>query len=484
MDQRVWQTAYITGMEGIPWQCHHRIQGEQFIIGRELDESGKLNIVWPTAAHGNLCLSTSSLPVVDKPYDLCVEIARGTVGRLKNQTADWQRMGLKLPENFFPLAEAGTRDFLRAVTHRGDPSERDMLAQSAIEKSVMASTCLCGAFAQQALMSRKGAEGPLTTLLGVSLPPELQQDDERWALLSAFNTLGIQPDLGRVEQASGQANFAVFDAQVARALDMQMKLCMGPLVDFRSSKLPRWMILLDEDPQSILRAACSHAETTVNRYKGRTHVWNCAAGLNSPKQQRWSDEQVLRMAVALIETVRKADDRTPVLLTVEQPWSEYLRDDGDGISPLQFADALIRADLGLSGIALELSFDCWPGGSFPRDLVEVNRMLDRWAMLGLPLLIYVSSPTQVAAVGEGQRVSQWKSASQSAKDAAAQRPGVIPPDLLVQLLLSKPSVHAVLWNQFSDQYPGTAQSSGLWDAQGQPNELLQKLSQLRENFLL
>jgi hypothetical protein len=399
-------------------------------------------------------------------------------------------MGLRLPENFFPLAEAGTRDFLRAVTHRGDPSQREQLAQSAIDQSIQASTNLCGAFAQQALMSRKSTEGPLTTLLGASLPAEFQQDDTRWSLLSAFNTLGIQPDLGRVEQASGQANFTLFDAQVARALDMQMKLCIGPLVDFRSSKLPRWMILLDEDPQSILRAACAHADTTVKRYKGQAHVWNCAAGLNSPNQQKWSDEQVLRMAVALIETVRTADDRTPVLLTVEQPWSEYLRDDSDGISPLQFADALIRADLGLSGIALELNFDLWPGGSFPRDLIEVNRMLDRWTMLGLPLLIYVSSPTQVAAAGQRDRVSQWKTAVQSAQFAAGEQPAateqqrVIPPELLVQLLLSKPSVHAVVWHQLSDQYPVATQSSGLWDATGQTKDLLQKLSQLRQSFLL
>ncbi len=108
MDPRVWNTAYITGIEGIPWKCHHKLVDDQFSIGREIDESGKLNIVWPTQVAGNLCLSTTSLRVSDTVYSLPAEIARGTLSRLKSQTADWQRVGSEIARWLFSTRRAGS----------------------------------------------------------------------------------------------------------------------------------------------------------------------------------------------------------------------------------------------------------------------------------------------------------------------------------------------------------------------------------------
>ena len=178
------------------------------------------------------------------------------------------------------------------------------------------------------------------------------------------------------------------------------------------------------------------------------------------------------MAVSLIETVRRADERSPVLLTIDQPWSEYLRNDENGISPLHFADALIRADLGLSGLALDLNMDAWPEGSFPRDPIEINRLIDRWSMLGLPLMVTLSSPTEAKPEGGEQRISQWKTDVPGC--------GIVNPESLVQLLLAKPSVHAVIWNNIP---PDDLPSRSLWSEAGKPKPLLDKLVTLRKSFL-
>lgn len=485
IDSRVWQTAYITGIEGVPWQCRHQLQSEQFIIGRELDESGKLNIVWPTGSCGNLCLATASLRESDEAYNLLVEIARGTVGKLKNQTAEWQRLGMRLPEEFFPLAESGLRDFLTCLTHGQDLRQQEQLAQSAIDRTVMASSILCQAFSRQALLSRRNSEGPLTTLLGASLTSVIHPKDIPETLGRAINFVNVRADMGSVEQSSGNVDFGPFDALVDWGLRHDWKLGVGPLVDFRPARLPQWMILMGEDYQSILKAACRHAETTVLRYRNKAQIWNCAAGLNTPNSMHWSDEEVLRMAVAVISTVRQADNRTPVVLTIEQPWSEYLRDNPNGISPLHFADALIRADLGLSGLALELAMDVWPGGSFPRDLIELSRLIDRWAMLGLPLLIHLTSPT-CATNGTGNRVADWRaelSATQQRSSDTNDTSGFVPPEAVIQLLLSKPPVHAVIWDQLTDQIPSVSPCSGILDAHGQPKKLLDDMADLRSRYL-
>ncbi len=488
VDPRVWQTAYITGIEGVPWHCQHSIESDQFIIMREIDESGKVNIVWSTRAVGNVCLSTSSLRERHEPYGLAVELARGTVGRLQWQTAEWQRIGLKVPDEFFPLAEESLRTFLRSVTFSREIRQQENLAGQSIELALKASNLLCQAFAEQALTGRRQNEdGPLTTLLGVSLPSQIDLSTYSDKLRSSFNVFNVKPDFGQVERSSGLSSFSEFDAQVQWATEHQLKLILGPLVDFRPSRFPQWMVLLGEDYKSILNAACRHAEKVVERYRGKAHIWNCAVGLNSPSSMHWSDEEVLRMAVAVVSTVRQADKRTPVVLTVEQPWGEYLREHAGGISPIHFADALIRADLGISGLALELSFDAWPGGSFFRDLIDVSRLVDRWAMLGMPLIIYVTSPTD-AATRSGSRVSDWRSSrdsnsSEFVPSDLGYEPGCLPPEALVAMLLSKPSIHAVIWDQLSDKYPGATPSSGLWDGSGRPKELLTELSELRGRFL-
>lgn len=469
-DPRIWETAFITGIEGIPWLCHHSIDGEQFNIGREIDESGKLNIVWPSECLGNTCLSSTSLRVVDAPYALVVELARGTVHRLKSQTWEWQRIGLKLPDGFFPLAEASLAELLHALTDSQDLESQQLRAQKAIELALEAIAMLSESYSAQALDARKNNEGRLATLLGVRLGAEPSLARFGRGLGDAFNLACVSADYGSVETSSGGADYAVFDQQLKWAAANDKKICVGPLIDFRDGRFPEWMFLLDEGFESVLQAACHHAQRTVERYKGQTQLWNCAAGLNVPNRMSWSDEEVLRMAVSVIETVRRTDERCPVLLTISQPWSEHLRNDANGISPLHFADALIRADLGLSGLALELDFETWPGGSFPRDPVEVSRLVDRWSMLGLPLMMSIRCSTDTHA-GDERSVKNWP---------LAQSRGQVSPESIIHMLLSKPCIHGVIWDQLSDT---ETSNCGLLNAVGEPNPLLQSLTQLRRDFL-
>lgn len=525
-DRRIWETAYITGIEGIPWHCHSHFDGKQFSIGREIDESGKLNIVWPTREFGNICLSTTSLRVSERPYNLAVEVARGTVCRLRNQTSEWQRVGLRLPDKFFPMSEEALCQLLRSLTSASDSEQQLQHAQQAIELAMEAAVLLCNTFAAQSLEARRQSEGRLSTLLGVELLPALSLSTYHDALHKSFNLMCIPANFGWVERASGKPDYEAFDQQIDWAQRANKKICMGPLVNFRPHGLPKWMILLDESFESILQAACEFAQTTVERYRGRVHIWNAAAGLNVPNEMDWSDEQVLRMAVSLIETVRRADDRSPVLLTIDQPWSEYLRNEADGISPLHFADALIRADLGLSGLALDFNMDTWPNGSFPRDPIEINRLIDRWSMLGLPLMVILNSPTDAqtmlasgnSTILDGQPeqlvASGGNSSSGSHADAqdatsddddarddgtrdtverltvaaervsawrtTADRSGLVAPECLLRLLLSKPSVHALIWN---NMVVSDGSSRGLWDESGKAKPLLNSMASLRKVLL-
>ncbi len=53
-------------------------------------------------------------------------------------------------------------------------------------------------------------------------------------------------------------------------------------------------------------------------------------------------------------------------------------------SPFIFADTLIRSGMNLTPLDLELVMGPTPRGSQSRDLFETSRMLDMYALLGVP----------------------------------------------------------------------------------------------------
>ena len=479
-DPQVYETAYVTGIEGIPWPCVSSVHGNQFIIQRDIDESGKLHIVWPTRSFGNVTLMTTSLKVDAGVYNLPLELCRGTIVRLRNQIFEWQRVGLRVAPNTIQLSDQALDGFITAITTRDDEAKQTAAAQEAIEVALRASLELCDAFSTQMLDVRKQNENRLSTLLGITLSPALLLPSITDTVSAAFNVVSLPVDLAAVELSSGKRDFSTFDRQLDWARDRNLRVCCGPLLRCRPGALPSWMVLLDENFDTVLRAACSHAEETVNRYRGKVHLWNCGSSLNVPGELDWNDEQVLRLAVSLIQTVRRADPRSPVLLSIDQPWSEYLRKSADGISPLHFADALIRADLGLTGLALELNLNSWPDGTLPRDPLEISRMIDRWSMLGLPLMIALTLPSDDVVDPEVSRnrqpVTSWKN---SFRDGPIESTN----ESLVRLLLAKQSVHALIFNQATDQLSHEFPHGGLWDATGKSKPLLSQVARIRQQYL-
>ncbi len=129
------------------------------------------------------------------------------------------------------------------------------------------------------------------------------------------------------------------------------------------------------------------------------------------------------------------------------------------LSPLQFADTLVRPDLGVAGIGLELNLGAGPCCTLPRDLIEVGRQIERWTMLGLPLVILLTVPSQ----GDGfspqiqQRLLEG----------------------YLELFSAKSAIHAVFWPQLRDLTTGDDAHRGLVDSFGQPNAVLAALAAFR-----
>jgi hypothetical protein len=493
-DPQIWSTAYVSGLEGIPWSGRNRIEGDCLVIDRAVNESGKLSIVWPTKEYGPVLLTTGSLRCSEQPYWLQLELARGTLHRVRGRGLDWQRVALKLPDAFSFLIDQSISAFIRAVLSTDDPDACCTHAQQSIDLAIAASKPLARAFISQSLQARHQFESRLSTLMGVRVNPSPTWQQEASMLLPVMNTMNVSMEMGQIEGKDSAEVLARIDAQMKWARENSLRIFAGPLLNLQQHAIPKWFYLFS-DFESLHRATCEHAAKMVTRYRGQVHLWSAGGGLNSSNSLGLTDEQTIQLAVGLIQTVRSLDPKTPVIVNIDTPWAEFLAQRSDGISPLHFADALIRLDLGLSGLALELNLNCWPHGSLPRDLVDISDLIDHWNILGLPLMGIVTTPASTQldpeSVSKSQIVSTWKHPlplasfepqRDSEETVLVQSVERLPANgmEIVQMLMAKGTVHGIIWNQGADSCEHPFPNAGLIAPNGKQRPLLDGLARLRQ----
>jgi hypothetical protein len=218
----------------------------------------------------------------------------------------------------------------------------------------------------------------------------------------------------------------------------------------------------------------------VTRYRGKVHLWQCAARLNVSDVLSLSEEQRLRLVVVSVEAIRQIDPRAPVVLVIDQPCAEFMSERECDLSPLHFADALVRAEIGLSAIGLEINLGYWPGGTALRDVLELGRQIDRWSLLGMPLLIALTMPSAVDADPLARYPVQPVPYAPGDEAMADHERHWI--ERVVPMLLTKPAVQGIFWNQFADGLPHDFPHGGLIDATGKTKPALKALKKMRREF--
>jgi hypothetical protein len=466
--ERTAEFAYIAGLEGIPWPCRCRQTGNnradaELIVERSVAESGNLYLPWRTKDAGELMLSTASLMERQLPYRLVVELARGTLNRVRNQLADWQLVGLQAPAELEERICSACRQLANIVIEK-DPHAASRASEELINESLAAGERLAREYSRQMLAIRRQDSSASRVLVGGRLPRRPLLDSEDAFVRKYWNAVSLSFPWRTIESSPGKFDWELCDRQVKWCTEQGLRIVSGPLVSLTRNHLPDWLFLWEEDFENLQQKILHFVRAVVNRYRGLVHVWNSLAGMNVPGALAITEEQRLRLAVVSIDELRKHDSATPVLVTVDQPWGEYLTSESLELSPLHFADALQRADLGLAGIGLEWNVGYWPGGTLPRDSLEVSRQLDRWSLLGLPLVVFVTLPSS-GTVDESARLSPQAICEGTVPPSGqSQRDGA---ERLLPLALAKPFVQGVFWNQLSDQETPDCAHGGLFDGSGQ-----------------
>jgi hypothetical protein len=472
--------VHICGQDDLPWFGRAYFSGNQLIIERNEDDSGRVFVPWQIGESSPVLISTATLMERDNPYVLEVELARGMANSLRNQIAQWEMLGLQVPEPLKAKVLEATMQFSRAATQQANIPVAAEWAERSLATSVDAVHTLTNEYVRQAIALRRLQPRPFASWFGVNLGGHQPKAQVSRQVMNTFNMVSLPLTWRTIEATEGRRTWSDADAQVEWAHSSGLRIAAGPLLELDDRGVPDWTYLWEGDFSSLLAFMLDHVRAVVERYRGRVHLWQVAARMTHGHALGLNEEARLQAAAKSIHTVRQLDPTTPIVVTFDQPWAEYLASEQLDLAPLHFADALVRADLGLSGLGLEINLGYHPGGSVQRGPLAISRLIDTWSLLELPLLVSLTMPS---SAGEDPQAS-------GKTKVIARDPADVTPEYqaewinkLVPLLLAKNAVQIVLWNQLSDAVPHHYPHSGLFNAEGKPKPALEALQKIRREYI-
>jgi len=474
------ERIFMTGVEDVPWRSRCFWRDDQLVIERSVADSGNVHVPWRGATRPELTLATASLMERPRPYHLEVELARGTINSIRSQMAAWEMAGLVVsPEIREGLADS-CKAFAKAATSQHQPQVAGEHAVAALRTAVQAGHRLGTSYTEQAINVRRRQTAQLSTLLGVNLGRLPIPRDLAGQLSSTFNTAVVPMRWSCIEEAEGQRDWTISDRQVQWCHQYGLKVSSGPLLQFDAMGIPDWAYLFEDDIDSLHDFMTDHVRNTVDRYRGRVHLWQVAGRISFGNELSLTEEQRLRMVVHAVDAVRSLDPRTPIVVSFDMPWAERLASEQLDLTPLHFADTLVRAEVGLSGLGLEINAGYWPGGTQHYGLLQYSRQLDRWSLLGLPLMVTLTCPSGPAAQAPIPRTARPIASDEHTLSPQWQADWV---NDYVPLMLAKNCIQVVVWNQLQDRERTPFPHGGLFDTQNAAKPGLDALRQIRQEYL-
>ncbi|TWT87463.1 hypothetical protein Mal64_30020 [Pseudobythopirellula maris] len=466
--------AYVAGGDEVPFHSRVFMSGDRLVAEYSEDGSGCIAIPWPigppttgAAPREEWLLSSATLMAREAPYRLEVELARGEIYRLRNQLAQWEMLGLAIDDGMREAVLASTKLFARAATSE-NLADASRFAAEALASMAEASWRLAASYTDQAIDLRTATQPRLPTLLGVQLSGGAPKDAQREPLLEAVNLAVVDASWMRVEASEGVRDWSAVDDAASWARKNSLRVCCGPLLEFDERSVPDWAYLWEGDFDTVSSLMIEHVAAVVERFRGRVQLWNLAGRLDRPRTLSLSDDQRLQIVVGALNALKQLDPKTPVVVGFEQPWCESLRNQPTGLTALEIADSLERANLGIAGFLVELNLGSGARHTASRNPLAYSRLIDAWnVQLDLPLMLSITTPAE----------PHWDAERQSAWARHC-----------LPLLIAKNSVQVATWGALDDRTEKSRDGSeatiaGLFDEQGEAKPLLAELTALRKRCL-
>ena len=460
LERRQSAAIHTVGLDGIPWPCKIAIDGPVLTVSRNRNESGKTYIPYSFPDYGELLISTGTLPEREEPYSMLMELARGTLNRLRNQLSIWQEGGLQIAPTINQSVLQATSLLSKAITN-DDDGERDDFSQQSIETTMDAMFELSGLFGSEVTKFRQdnSEAHPFWMANTVSEDQPIETGLEH----DVFDLIRVSPEM--LDQTEKRP-------LKKRAID-------GPFLDASSSGMSAALEQM-EDFQVRRNHILSTTREHMSRLSPAVSLIHVASGLNGMGHRHLSYPQQLEITTQLLQIVEESTQEIPTLVSFDFPWAERLASAVGGSHPLQIADSLLRQGSQISFLGIEVNLGYWPGGSFMRDPIQWIDMLDVWTQLGLPLVIILRAPTwstgsNQSPLGDADE-NQPRHINTFDRTNDQQRIKYL--QTILSMLVARPAVHGLIWSQWLDADDERYPYGGLENADGKMKSIYEVLKSL------
>ena len=470
----------VTGwQENMPCLTDATLEDGRLILSRPTTESGSIQTPWRIDGFGQLMSSSATLMEREAPYQMAIELARGKINQLRGQAADWTTGGLVIPEALTQRIHDATLAFAHALMC--EPVDAGAAAQRTLQLAYVAAHDLVHAYIDQVFQIRHQRQPKIDPGVGCRLETTAPEAPLSDAFLQTFNTVTLPFSWQQIEPTARQFQWEAAEKLADWAFTHSIRVIGGPLIDFSGRNIPPWFW---EDATDLTRRGQligDYVETIVRRFQPRIRTWQITAGSNCAGVLGRRDEELIWLTLKAAEAVRRVNPHLEVIVGLAQPWGDYLAEQDRNKTPFVFADDLLRTGVKLAGLDLEFIMGISPRGSCCRDLLETSRLLDLYALLGVPIqatLGYASSAAVNAQADPDQRVNLgwWRDGYSEAAQADWAT-------AFAGLALAKPFVRGVQWASWSDAQPHFFPNCGVIDTQGSAKPALQALQKLRSEHL-
>ena len=439
------ENGYLAGLDLNPWKATWEISDPGFSLEYEEEDSPKFHQQVILASGELMTLVTSTLKSTEAPHLLWLELARGTVDRLRNRVGAWQVNGLIPSDELNTKVVTCGQVFCSAIAQKGDIGECEKLSVSAIDLALEAMEVAISEYLLWVNEGRTAESAVSKTLRGVWLTQRELDDVDRTAKLNAsFNTAAVAVDWSEIQPTQGEWNWAALDEKLDKANQQEWNVVLGPVLRFDRRSIPDWVFSLKDDFAEVRAAVQLFVTTVVKRCASKVDLCVLSTKINFEGDTQWSGSNRLQLIIDAAAGLRRAAENLPFIVGVSQPFSES-QTRGNDYPVLHLADGLMRANIDLCGFALDLDFGFDAGETWPRDLCQLVDRLGQWSMFGLPIVVVTSQKT-------------------AGQEAAGHSAGLRNFSLWLKLLDRTASVHAVFWPLPEDEQEGRM----LLDSDGAP----------------
>ena len=393
-------------------------EGGLLIVDRPGSGSARLRCPWPVPGFGTPVVATCSLAEFAEgaePHRLEVELARGLVSVTREQVAAAARANVELPPEVLLDLDRAWVEFVRGAcagrpdaAGNGDarapsPAERADAAERSIAAACGVADAVAAARADRRLsLVRKQSSHPPASLAVRAGGGRDAKARLPAALFGPFRTALVPGGWASVEADRGRRDWSALDAALDRCDAVGAVPAVGPLLNFNPGGLPPWLADYRGSPGNLESLCADFVETAIARVTGRVRMIEVCGGANVGGALGLDEPTRLGLVARTVQVARGVDEENRLFLRISRPFGDYLSLGQHRLAPLQFADALSRAGVGLDGVTLELAIGFPESGTPPRTLAGYERLLAGWSKLGVPLRISLAVPAvPPAARGEG-----------------------------------------------------------------------------------